>query len=57
MHGPSGSRGSRKIHIPDRGECAISVLDFEEGRLTRKWRLPNGGSPDMGGDSTDGGVR
>ncbi|MET8451566.1 beta-propeller fold lactonase family protein [Streptomyces sp. NPDC005209] len=55
-HGLYISRDSREMYISNRGEGTISVFDFKEGRLTKKWRLPNGGSPDMGGVSTDGKV-
>jgi YVTN family beta-propeller protein len=34
----------------------VSVLDFASGRLVRKWHIPGGGSPDMGGVSADGKV-
>ncbi|MFF2502232.1 hypothetical protein ACFVTY_02375 [Streptomyces sp. NPDC058067] len=55
-HGLYISRDSREMYISNRGEGTISVFDFKEDRLTKKWRLPNGGSPDMGGVSTDGKV-
>lgn len=32
------------------------LLSFKTGKLVRRWRLPGGGSPDMGGVSTDGKV-
>jgi YVTN family beta-propeller protein len=55
-HGLYVSRDSREMYISNRGEGTISVFDFKENRLTKKWRLPGGGSPDMGGVSTDGKV-
>ncbi|MFI1166839.1 hypothetical protein ACH4UM_25355 [Streptomyces sp. NPDC020801] len=55
-HGLYISRDSREMYISNRGEGTISVFDFTQNRLTRKWRLPNGGSPDMGGVSADGKV-
>ncbi|MFF3908710.1 hypothetical protein ACFYZJ_22615 [Streptomyces sp. NPDC001848] len=55
-HGLYVSRDSREMYISNRGEGTISVFDFKENRLTKKWRLPNGGSPDMGGVSADGKV-
>ncbi|GHI02831.1 hypothetical protein AQI88_03425 [Streptomyces cellostaticus] len=55
-HGLYISRDSREMYISNRGEGTISVFDFKEDRLTKKWRLPNGGSPDMGGVSADGKV-
>ncbi|MEV4938320.1 YncE family protein [Streptomyces zaomyceticus] len=55
-HGLYISRDSREMYIPNRGEGSVSVFDFEKNRLTKKWRLPDGGSPDMGGVSADGKV-
>ena len=55
-HGLYVSRDSREMYISNRGEGTISVFDFTENKLTKKWRLPDGGSPDMGGVSADGKV-
>lgn len=55
-HGLYVSRDSREMYISNRGEGTISVFDFPRNRLTKKWRLPGGGSPDMGGVSADGKV-
>ncbi|MFV6027904.1 YncE family protein [Streptomyces sp. NPDC056264] len=55
-HGLYISRDSREMYVPNRGEGSISVFDFEKGKLTKKWWLPDGGSPDMGGVSADGKV-
>jgi YVTN family beta-propeller protein len=55
-HGLYISRDSRSMYITNRGEGTISVFDFSSGKLTKKWRLPGGGSPDMGGISADGKV-
>jgi YVTN family beta-propeller protein len=55
-HGLYVSRDSREMYISNRGEGTVSVFDFTTNRLTKKWRLPGGGSPDMGGVSTDGTV-
>ncbi|MFE4967906.1 YncE family protein [Streptomyces sp. NPDC056660] len=55
-HGLYVSRDSREMYVSNRGEGTISVFDFTENRLTKKWRLPGGGSPDMGGVSADGKV-
>ena len=55
-HGLYVSRDSKSLYITNRGEGSISVLDFATGALTAKWRLPGGGSPDMGGLSADGTV-
>ncbi|MEW1778377.1 hypothetical protein [Streptomyces sp. NPDC086777] len=55
-HGLYVSRDSRVMYVSNRGEGTISVFDFAQNRLTGKWRLPGGGSPDMGGVSADGKV-
>lgn len=55
-HGLYISRDSREMYISNRGEGTISVFDFAQNKLTKKWRLPQGGSPDMGGVSADGKV-
>ncbi|MDH6219489.1 YncE family protein [Streptomyces pseudovenezuelae] len=55
-HGLYVSRDSREMYISNRGEGTISIFDFTEDRLTKKWHLPDGGSPDMGGVSADGKV-
>ncbi|GGQ88492.1 MULTISPECIES: YncE family protein [Streptomyces] len=55
-HGLYISRDSREMYISNRGEGTVSVFDFHENALTKKWRLPHGGSPDMGGVSADGKV-
>ncbi|MGV9313840.1 YncE family protein [Streptomyces sp. NPDC003691] len=55
-HGLYISRDSREMYIPNRGEGSVSVFDFTRNKLTKKWWLPDGGSPDMGGVSADGKV-
>ncbi|MEU3410875.1 hypothetical protein ABZ760_06295 [Streptomyces sp. NPDC006658] len=55
-HGLYVSRDSREMYISNRGEGTVSVFDFSRDRLTGKWHLPGGGSPDMGGVSADGKV-
>ncbi|MET9953085.1 hypothetical protein ABZ135_16230 [Streptomyces sp. NPDC006339] len=55
-HGLYVSRDSREMYVPNRGEGSISVFDFKQNKLTKKWWLPDGGSPDMGGVSADGKV-
>ncbi|MEU5090742.1 hypothetical protein [Streptomyces sp. NPDC021356] len=55
-HGLYVSRDSREMYVSNRGEGTISVFDFAQHKLTKKWRLPHGGSPDMGGVSADGTV-
>ncbi|MFE5912311.1 hypothetical protein ACFQ6B_24975 [Streptomyces wedmorensis] len=55
-HGLYVSRDSREMYVPNRGEGSVSVFDFAQDKLTKKWWLPDGGSPDMGGVSADGKV-
>ena len=55
-HGLYVSRDSKSLYISNRGEGSISVLDLATGGLKAKWRIPGGGSPDMGGVSADGKV-
>src|SRR5262245_8152161 len=53
-HGLYVSRDSKVLYISNRGEGTISILDLATSKLVQKWKLPNGGSPDMGGVSADG---
>src|SRR3954453_13287563 len=53
-HGLYPSRDSRRLFASNRGEGSISVISFRTRRPVAKWRLPGGGSPDMGGLSADG---
>ncbi|MFF7412765.1 YncE family protein [Streptomyces lydicus] len=55
-HGLYVSRDSRYMYVSNRGEGSISLLDFKTGKLVDKWHIRGGGSPDMGGLSTDGKV-
>ncbi|MFC8225632.1 hypothetical protein [Streptomyces sp. NPDC057287] len=55
-HGLYVSRDSEEMYISNRGEGSVSVFDFARKKLTKKWHLPGGGSPDMGGVSADGKV-
>jgi YVTN family beta-propeller protein len=55
-HGLYASRDSQVLYVSNRGEGSISVIDFATRRVIRKWWLPGGGSPDMGGVSADGKV-
>jgi DNA-binding beta-propeller fold protein YncE len=55
-HGLYPSRDSRFLYVSNRGEGSISVLSFKTRKVVKIWRLPGGGSPDMGGVSADGKV-
>ena len=55
-HGLYPSRDAKVIYVSNRGEGTISLLDTSTRSITSKWVIPGGGSPDMGGVSTDGKV-
>ncbi|HMJ37791.1 MAG TPA: hypothetical protein VK501_28040 [Baekduia sp.] len=55
-HGLYPSRDSRTLYVSNRDEGTISLISFRTRRPYRRWRLPGGGSPDMGGVSADGRV-
>ncbi|MFF2026516.1 YncE family protein [Streptomyces sp. NPDC058171] len=55
-HGLYVGRDSKEMYVSNRGEGTVSVFDFARGEVSKKWRLPDGGSPDMGGVSADGKV-
>jgi DNA-binding beta-propeller fold protein YncE len=55
-HGLYVSRDSRVLYVGNRAEGSISVISLASGRVVKKWRIPGGGSPDMGGVSADGRV-
>jgi DNA-binding beta-propeller fold protein YncE len=55
-HGLYPSRDARRLYVSNRGEGTISVLSFRTRRPVAEWRIPGGGSPDMGGVSAGGGT-
>jgi DNA-binding beta-propeller fold protein YncE len=55
-HGLYPSRDARTLYVSNRGEGSITLISFATGRPYRKWLIPGGGSPDMGGVSADGRV-
>jgi YVTN family beta-propeller protein len=55
-HGLYVSRDSRYLYVSNRGEGSVSVVSFATRKVVDTWRLPGGGSPDMGGISADGHV-
>jgi YVTN family beta-propeller protein len=55
-HGLYPSRGARYLYVTNRGEGSISLISFRTRRVVAKWRIPGGGSPDMGNVSADGKV-
>ncbi|MGZ4292531.1 MAG: YncE family protein, partial [Gaiellaceae bacterium] len=55
-HGLYPSRDARYLYVSNRGEGSISVFSFATRKIVHTWRIPGGGSPDMGGVSADGRV-
>lgn len=55
-HGLYVSRDSRYLYVTNRDEGSISLIDLSTRQVVRKWRIPGGGSPDMGGLSANGKV-
>jgi len=53
-HGLYVTRDSKYLLISNRGEGSVSVLRFSDNKIVAKWKIPNGGSPDMGSISADG---
>jgi len=53
-HGLYPSRDAKYLYISNRREGSVSVLEFATQKLVTKWKIPGGGSPDMGGVSADG---
>ena len=55
-HGLYPSRDSKTLYVSNRGEGTITLISFRTRRPYRKWHIPGGGSPDMGGLSANGRV-
>jgi DNA-binding beta-propeller fold protein YncE len=55
-HGLYASRDSRVLYVSNRAEGSVSLISFKTRRVVKKWVLPGGTSPDMGGVSADGKV-
>ena len=55
-HGLYVSRDSKFMYVSNRREGSISVVDLATRTVSTTWHIPGGGSPDMGGVSTDGKV-
>ncbi len=53
-HGLYPNRNAKVLYVTNRLEGSISVISFARRTPIAKWRLPGGGSPDMGGLSADG---
>jgi YVTN family beta-propeller protein len=55
-HGLYVSRDSKSLYVSNRLEGSVSVIDLATRKESAKWKIPGGGSPDMGGVSADGKV-
>jgi DNA-binding beta-propeller fold protein YncE len=55
-HGLYASRDSRYLYVSNRDEGSVSLVSFASRKVVRKWRIPGGASPDMGGVSANGRV-
>jgi YVTN family beta-propeller protein len=55
-HGLYVGRDSKVLYVSNRLEGSVSVIDLAARTEKVKWRIPGGGSPDMGGVSADGKV-
>jgi YVTN family beta-propeller protein len=53
-HGVYPDREGRRIFVSNRDAGTVSVLDAASLTITATWKIPGGGSPDMGGVSADG---
>jgi DNA-binding beta-propeller fold protein YncE len=53
-HGIYPSRDGVRMFVSNRGNGTISVIDPLRRKVLTTWRIPAGGSPDMGGVSPDG---
>lgn len=48
------NRGSNKVFAARGGPGSVSVIDFATRKVVATWKIPDGGSPDMGNVSADG---
>jgi DNA-binding beta-propeller fold protein YncE len=55
-HGLYASRDSTRLYVSNRDEGSVSLISLATRKVVATWRLPGGGSPDMGGLSADGEV-
>ena len=53
-HGLYPSRDARVLYASNRLAGTVSVIDLRRWEVKDTWRIPGGGSPDMGGVSADG---
>ena len=55
-HGLYPSRDARYLYVTNRGNGTITLINFATRKAVTTWRIPGGGSPDMGNLSPDGKV-
>ena len=53
-HGIYPSRDAKRIFVANRDAGSVSVLDARTLKQVARWKVPGGGSPDMGGVTSDG---
>jgi YVTN family beta-propeller protein len=53
-HGEYPSRDGTKLYVSNRLVGTVSVISFATNQVVATWQVPGGGSPDMGGVSSDG---
>jgi YVTN family beta-propeller protein len=55
-HGLLISRDARYVFVSNRNDGSVSVISTAARAAVHRWRIPGGGSPDMGGITPDGKV-
>jgi YVTN family beta-propeller protein len=55
-HGLYVSRDHQDLYVSDRNQGEVSVIAFATNSVVATWKIPGGGSPDMGNVSNDGSV-
>jgi DNA-binding beta-propeller fold protein YncE len=55
-HGLYVSRDSRYLYVSNRRESSITLISLATRKPVKKWHIPGGATPDMGGVSSDGRV-
>ena len=55
-HGLVVGRNGKVLYVANRNAGSVSVISFRKRKVIRTWRIPGGGSPDMGDVSADGRV-
>jgi YVTN family beta-propeller protein len=55
-HGLYPSRDASLLYVTNRGNGSITLISFATRKIVTTWRIPAGGSPDMGNLSPDGKV-